>query len=347
MERLFLLSARSRGLPVWVRYVATTLIVVVCLLLRLWIFGHQPGLPFLMFFPAVILVGLAFDRGTGVYAALLSGLLSVWFLVEPTGSLGIDKASDLLALILFLAIALFTAFVMEALHVALRRLAQERQGLAIANAELADMAKARGTLLSEAVHRARNDLQRLAATLHLQAGAVQEASARRALQDASSRIMALARINARLDEHRNDGHAVVQSRGFLEGLAQDLREAAVALRPIALAVQAEDHAVPMARAVPIGLIVNELVGNALKYAFPDEMDGRVSVQFRRDGEDFVLAVEDNGIGLDPAKPPQGSGLGTRISRALAGQLGGGIEAIAATPGGNRPGLRWTMRFPAT
>ncbi|WP_043360496.1 sensor histidine kinase [Belnapia sp. F-4-1] len=346
MERLFLLAARSRGLPVWMRYGATTLLVVICLGLRLWIFGNKPGLPFLLFFPAVIVAGLAFDRGTGIYAALLSGAFAVWFLLEPGGLLRITDASDLLALMIFLAIALFTAFLMEALHVALRRLAQERAGLALANAELARMAESRGTLLSEAVHRARNDLQRLAATLHLQAGAAAEPEARRALQDASGRIMALARINARLDRHRDDGQAVVSSRGFIEGLVQDLREVAVDMRPIAMMVQAEDHPLPMARAVPVGLTVNELVGNALKYAFPGEMEGRIRVSFRQDEAEFVLAVEDNGIGFDPGAPPQGSGLGTRIGRALAGQLGGSLDASALSPGSNRPGLRWVMRFSA-
>jgi two-component sensor histidine kinase len=347
MERLFLLSARSRGLPVWARYGATTLLVLACLVLRFWLFGYGPGLPFLLFFPAVILAGLVFDRGTGIYAALLSGVCAVWFLFEPTRTFAITQAVDLLSLMIFFGVAFFTAFLMEALHVALRRLAQERQDLATANAELAHVAEARGTLLSEAVHRARNDLQRLAATLHLQAGAVGGAEARQALQDASGRIMALARINARLDRHRDDGQAVVNSRGFLEGLVQDLREAAVDLRPIALLVQAEDHAVPMARAVPIGLTVNELAGNALKYAFPGEMEGRVRVVFRREEAEFLLVVEDNGIGLDPGTAPQGSGLGTRISRALAGQLGGSLEASPASPGANRPGLRWAMRFPAS
>lgn len=274
-------------------------------------------------------------------------MLAVWFLLEPTRSLAITEVPDLLALLIFLAIALFTAFVMEALHVALTRLAKERQELAAANAELARTAEARGMLLSEAVHRARNDLQRLAATLHLQAGAVQEDAARKVLQDASGRIMALARINARLDRHRDDGQALVTSHGFFEGLAQDLRDAVADLRPIALVVEAEDHAVPMARAVPVGLAVNELVGNALKYAFPGEMDGRVRIGFRREGPDFILTVEDNGVGFDPAAPPKGSGLGTRISRALAGQLGGSLEAAPTMPGTNRPGLRWTMRFPAS
>ncbi len=346
MERLFLLSVRSRGLPVWVRYGVTTLLVLACLALRLWILGHGPGMSSLLFFPVVILAGLFFDRGPGISAALLSATCLGWCVFRPAGSLAIIEPTDVLSLVIFLATSLSTAMLMEALHVALSRLEAERRNLAIANAALEQVAEARGTLLSEAVHRARNDLQRLAATLHLQAGGLEDAGAREALQTASGRIMALARINARLDRHRTDGEAVVQSRGFLEGLVQDLREVAADLRPIALEVEAEDHAVPMARAVPIGLVVNELVGNALKYAFPGEMGGRVRVLFRREAGDFLLVVEDNGVGLDPGAPPPSSGLGTRISRALAGQLGGGLAQAPASPGGNRPGLRWSMRFPA-
>jgi two-component sensor histidine kinase len=202
-------------------------------------------------------------------------------------------------------------------------------------------------MLSEAVHRARNDLQRLAATLHLQAGVAGEPAARQAFNEASERITALARINARLDRHRDDGQPEVDSRGFLEGMVEDLRDGVVGLRPIALVVSAEAHTMPMARAVPIGLIVNELIGNALKYAFPDDHEGRLEVGFQRIGGEFILIVEDYGVGLDPAAAPQGSGLGSRISRALAGQLGGHLTSAPAAPASNRPGVRWTMHFPAT
>jgi two-component sensor histidine kinase len=345
MERLFLLAARSRGLPIWARYGATTLIVLACFGLRLLVFGQGPGQSYLLFFPAVILAGVFFDRGTGIYAALLSSLIAACFLVEPRDVMQITDPTDLLTLLLFLAIAVFTACLLESLHIALTSLARERTSLAAANVELAGVAKARGTLLSEAVHRARNDLQRLAATLRLQAGAANEPAARQVLAEASGRIMGLARINARLDYHREDGQAEVGIRGFLDGLMQDIREVTLSLSPVALVVRAEDHLVPMARAVPIGLSVNELVGNALKYAFPDDMEGQVMVGFRREGEEFILTVEDNGIGSDGSVAPQGSGLGTRIARALAGQLGGHLESGPASPGSNRPGLRWVMRFP--
>ena len=345
MERLFLLTARSRGLPIWARYGATTLLVLLCLGLRFWILGPGPGLPFLLFFPAIITAGVIFDRGTGIYATFLSAILAAYYFIEPVRSLQIVRATDLLSLTAFVSIALFTASVLEALHIALKTLAKERADLARANAELALAAQQRGTLLGESVHRARNDLQRLAATLKLQAGASGEPAAKVALAVASDRVLALARINTRLDRHRDDGKAEVDSHDFIDGLIEDLRDAAVGLRPISLVGQAEAHRLSMARAVPVGMVVNELVGNALKYAFPDEMAGEVVVGFRREGEHFVLTIADNGVGCDPAAPPKGTGLGTRISKALSAQLGGQLQVGPAAPLGTRPGLRWTVLFP--
>lgn len=337
----------TRAMPVWARYGATTMMVLACLALRLALLGRDPAMPYLMFLPAIMGAGIVFDRGTGVYASLLSAGLAVWFFVPPAFSFLIAEPTALVELFVFLAIALFTATLLEALHRALSSLATERAELASANASLRNTAAQRGTLLSESVHRARNDLQRLAATLRLQAGSSKEAAARDALNDASARIAALARINGRLDRHREeDGRAEVESRGYLEGLIGDLDDAAVDMRPIALTVSAESTVLPMARAVAIGLIVNELVGNALKYAFPNDMEGRVDVVFRREGNEFVLIVQDNGVGTSQGSPPLGSGLGMRISRALAGQLGGKLEVAPSAPGTDRPGLANSLRFPA-
>ncbi|MBU8540948.1 sensor histidine kinase [Falsiroseomonas tokyonensis] len=347
MERLFLKMAVTRAMPVWIRYLAATLLVAGSLLLRLLLLGPGPEMPFLMFMPAIMASGIVFDRGAGIYASLLSTALGVWFFLPPSRSLVITEATVLLEVAVFLGIALFTAALLEAMHRALASLAAERAGLDQANDQLRETLAQSGTLLSEAVHRARNDLQRLAATLRLQAGASADVTAREALQVASDRIAALARINGRLDRHREeDGRAQVESRGFLEGLIADLDDLAVDMRPIVLTVRAESAMLPMAKAVAIGLIVNELVGNSLKYAFPEEMDGLVEVIFQREGETFLLAVQDNGIGLTAGAAPQGSGLGTRIGRALAGQLGGRLELEQVAPGTERPGLRGSIRFPA-
>jgi two-component sensor histidine kinase len=344
-ERLFARMAATRAMPVPARYAITGLLVLACFGLRVAILGWSPAMPFLLFMPGIVTAGLLFDRGTGLFATAASALLGIIYFLPPSGRLLVGGAPQVVEVVTFLGVGIFTAVVLEALHRAISRLARERLHLAEANARLSASSSQVGTLLSESVHRARNDLQRLAATLRLKAGMSQDAAVRDALHDASGRIAALARINGRLDRHREeDGRAEVESRGFLQGLIADLGDAAVDMRPVALSVQAESAMLPMSRAVPIGLIVNELVGNALKYAFPAETSGTVAVGFRRDGGTFLLTVEDDGVGCNPGAPAQGSGLGTRISRALAGQLGGRIEATSVAPGTERPGLRWTVSF---
>jgi len=81
------------------------------------------------------------------------------------------------------------------------------------------------------------------------------------------------------------------------------------VRPIAVTVDATNHDVPADVAVPIGIIVNELVTNSLKYAFPHEQSGTISVKFHQDGE-YIVTVEDNGVGCDT----EPKGLGTTLYR---------------------------------
>lgn len=345
MEALFLATARSRGLPVWARYGTTTLLVLICLQVRFWVLAPQAGVPFMLFLPSVILAGVIFDRGTAIFASLLSAVLGSVFFIGWAGPGRIESTSDAIALLVFLVITLFTAFLLEALHTALHSLAVQRVNLNEANTRLRHAAEGKATLLSESVHRAANDLQRLAASLKLQSHLAPEPAVREALDAASNRVVALARINDRLDRHRDDGEAEVDSKGFIEGLAADLQLGSVAMRPITLRTSVEARLVPMDRAVSIGLIINELVTNALKYAFPDDMEGTITIGFRRDGSGLVVTVEDDGVGLDTTVPPRGTGLGMRISRSLARQLGGQLENAPLRPDANRPGLRWTVRIP--
>jgi two-component sensor histidine kinase len=100
--------------------------------------------------------------------------------------------------------------------------------------------------------------------------------------------------------------------------------------------------------VQLGLVLNETVTNALKYAFPEGRAGTVRVRFVREGEDFVLTVADDGIGLPQEgdvterRPRRGSGLGTRLLSALAAQLRG---TFTRRPGENGVGTVAELRFP--
>ncbi len=146
----------------------------------------------------------------------------------------------------------------------------------------------------------------------------------------------------------------MDTKEFIEGLCRDLDRAVSGgeLRPVALIAEAESHTLDAERAVHLGLVLNELVTNALKYAFPDNGAGTVRVRFNREGESFVLSVSDDGVGL-PAhetsaamraagERPLGTGLGTRLLQGLAAQLRG---ALSRRQGENGVGTLAELRFP--
>jgi two-component sensor histidine kinase len=198
------------------------------------------------------------------------------------------------------------------------------------------------TALAEAIHRARNDLHAVIAMLRLQANTSTDPAARAALLTAEARVRALSNLNARLDAHAEGVEATIGSVAFLNGLTADLRNMHFGLRPATLNVSAEPHRIALVHAKPLGLILNELVVNALKYAFPDDRPGIVSINFRSQRSDYVLTVLDNGIGIDVTAPPQGTGLGRRMVRALTSQIGGTFEI---RPGSSGIGTKCTIRWP--
>jgi len=104
-------------------------------------------------------------------------------------------------------------------------------------------------------------------------------------------------------------------------------------QPISLTVVADGGQVGSAQAVSMGLIVTELVINALKYAFPDDKAGsQVTITYARGAEHWRLSVSDNGVGKAAAGVPGTPGLGTVIVQALAKQLGAQVEILSAPTG---------------
>jgi two-component sensor histidine kinase len=179
--------------------------------------------------------------------------------------------------------------------------------------------------------------------LRLQANAAADPAVRTSLLAAEVRVRALSNLNAQLDAQADGVEATIGSVAFLNGLTMDLRDMHLGNRPVALDVRAEPRRIALVHAKPIGLVLNELVVNALKYAFPEDRPGTVSIDFRSEDSNFVLTVLDDGVGIDPAAPPQGTGLGRRIIRALASQIGGSFEV---RPGKAGIGTECVVRWPA-
>ena len=180
----------------------------------------------------------------------------------------------------------------------------------------------RDVLVQEIEHRVKNSLQLVISMLHLQASSVADENVRRQLDEASSRIAAVARAHQRL--HQGGEARTIELSTYLAELCGDLAASVGACTIVPeLTVRVQ---VSTDRAIPLALIVTELVTNAAKYAYRDSY-GPIRVGLAADATDGVrLSVADDGVGLPGGFDPAISrGLGMRIARALAQQAGARLE----------------------
>lgn len=187
-------------------------------------------------------------------------------------------------------------------------------------------------LLQEIEHRVGNSLQIIASILMLKAKAVSSVETRHHLMDAHERVMSVAAVQSHL--HASSVMDRVSVDTYLRKLCDGLASSMVGEgQPIEIKVIADSGMVDSAKAVSIGLIVTELVLNALKYAFPEKRSGAlILVTFEFDGEDWKLMVSDNGVGKGKAVAIGTTGLGTTIVEALAKQLDARIEIGTSAAG---------------
>lgn len=186
-------------------------------------------------------------------------------------------------------------------------------------------------LMREVSHRVKNSLSLVASMLALQARASQLPEVRRAIRDAETRVATIAQVHDQLWRQRDV--QTVELEGFLRRLCAHLEQAAPA-HPLVLEV--EPVAIDADRGIQLALVVNELVTNAFKHAFPEGSPGQVSVSLKRAGDGtFRLEVADNGRGLpqgfDPAAASTSS-LGMKVVNGLARQLDARFEARSGTGG---------------
>jgi chemotaxis protein methyltransferase CheR len=186
-------------------------------------------------------------------------------------------------------------------------------------------------LLKEMEHRVANSLQIIASILMLKARAVTSPETRDHLRDAHQRVMSVAAVQTHL--HAVEGIDDIAVGPYLKKLCESLGRSMIAEdRPILLEVVADEGRMSSAHAVSIGLIVTELVINAVKYAFPTGRKGaQVRVTYESVGEDWKLTVCDNGVGKPSVTPVSSvagasGGLGTVIVQALVKQLDARLEA---------------------
>ncbi len=200
----------------------------------------------------------------------------------------------------------------------------------------AALAAEREVLLREVNHRVGNSLQIIASLLHLQASSSTQEDVKAALASATGRVAAVAQVHRRLYTS-HDLKSVLLNQ-YLEALLEDLRRSAEGNKMSRLTLKAEPIEIDPDRAVAIGIIVNELVMNAVKYAYPDGA-GSIHVNLTAQGDDLVLSIADDGVGLDVKSDPRSTGMGQRIVAAMALKL---EASVARDPA--HAGTRIVLRF---
>jgi PAS domain S-box-containing protein len=196
-------------------------------------------------------------------------------------------------------------------------------------------------LLKEIHHRVKNNLQVVSSLLGLQSRTVADSATRKMFQESQNRVHSMALIHESL--YKSENLSEIDFPKYIEQLAAHLFRSYGA-DPVRVKISAmiDDLRLPIDTAVPCGLIINELVSNSLKYAFPEGRSGEIRIAMREEENRCIrLKVSDNGIGL-PAGVDFTStkSLGLRLVHTLADQLGATIKTGSAT------GAFIALTFPA-
>jgi two-component sensor histidine kinase len=186
-----------------------------------------------------------------------------------------------------------------------------------------DLIREKAILLQEVQHRVANSLQIIASVLMQSARKVQSEEARGHLRDAHHRVMSIAAVQRHLAvSNLND----VPLRPYFVQLCESLAASMIS-NPDVLSIEVivDDSVVPANKSVSLGLIVTELVINALKHAFPEGVRGKIIVRYHSDGQDWTLSITDDGVGMPTGSRKAQAGLGTGIIEALTKHLGASIQ----------------------
>ena len=199
--------------------------------------------------------------------------------------------------------------------------------------QVQELLREKDILLEEMQHRVSNSLQIIASILLMKARTVQSEETRLQLEDAHQRVMSVAAVQQHL--HVSGRGATIEIGNYLTKLCETLAQSMIGdSRPISLKVEADAGTVISHQAVSIGLIVTELVMNALKHAFPGEKkDAAIVVSYKVSDTDWKLTISDNGVGKpDLSASEKKGGSGTSLVKSLAKQLDAGVETVSNSRG---------------
>jgi two-component system, sensor histidine kinase PdtaS len=305
MERLlYLLPPKQQ--TVALRYGVSALLMA-CSLGVFAVMEAQSGfIGLYILLPAIFLAGLMFDRGSAFFATLLAVAGVLWVLrLQLSSALA-------LPLLFFTLIGIAFAAFAELLRKEMEKVVASERSKTL--------------LLQEVAHRTKNNLAMLSAMVRLQSRTLgQEASD--ALEMTSQRIQTMAEVYDHL--MLRDQTKIVDLKEYIGDIVRRLM-ALSGDKPVAVRCELDEAYAHSEVAVPIAIIINELVTNSIKYGFPDERPGQILIKLHTNHE-LVISVSDNGVGM-PGHEQARKGFGSKVVALLVQQLNGQLVYEDAQPG---------------
>ena len=199
--------------------------------------------------------------------------------------------------------------------------------------------KEKETLLHEIHHRVKNNMQVISSLLKLQSNNIKDNQIKAVLKESQSRVYALSAVHETL--HGSENLSDIELESYLSKITSSIFQTySTSHDKVTLNTDIEKIPVGINQASPLGLIINELISNSLKYAFPDDRKGEITVSMKKQDEELEFIVRDNGVGmLDGFDWKNSNSLGLKLVRTLAeNQLDGSIDMESNN------GTKFTIKF---
>lgn len=228
--------------------------------------------------------------------------------------------------ILYIILATLLAFILFGLFYNYRKRQKRNQELQILNKELDTKNKQNELLLREIHHRVKNNLEMVKSLISLQSAQLDDSATKEAMIASQNRVQSMGIIHQKLYQGENLG--AIEMKDYFINLGDGILDSFNAENKVKIECAMENLELDVDTAVPIGLIVNELLTNAIKYAFPDDAKGIINISLKKNNDaTLTLKVEDNGIGKVKDAPAKGTGFGSQLIQLLTLQLNGKMQEI--------------------
>ncbi len=276
----------------------------------------------------------------GIFHALVAAVSAF---APPLGSYG-DLLKDPLRIVLFIVpivcgMLWTAAFIIMQNQRLNAEMEEEKEKLQQAETEIRALLEEKELLLKEVHHRIKNNMSTIASLLSLQAGLSLDRATIGALEEAGNRLRSMTTLYDVL--YRTPRYTELSVNDYLPPLIDDILSNFPRTAPLRVIKRVDDFILGVKKLQPLGIIVNELLTNAMKYAFPEPGDDEIEVSATKQDMRVTVVVQDNGKGIPEAMDFEASaGFGVTVVQALAKQLGGSIRIERSR------GTRVVLEFPA-